>query len=130
MNIPLYKRLFMLMTTISIYTIIYGSFFSPFFSQKVKYIITVLMVFSAIFNAYNFYWNKYKGNWKYFLITLFFMMSGISIFAVSIYMDIYRPLIALFFIFNALAMFAGASLLFDTIKNPPPINFFEIYSNK
>ncbi len=130
MNIQMYKRLFMLATIISIYTIIYGFFFSPFFSSEVKYIVVILMIFGILFNGYNFYWNRYKGNWKYFLITIFFMMSGVSIFMALEYPGSYRALISLFFIFNAMAMFVGASLLFDTIKTPPPVDFFEKYTNK
>jgi len=125
-----YKTLFLAVMTASIYMIIRGVHLIPYFSSEVKSIGLWLMIFAIVFNAFNFYYNTYKGNWKYFLISVFFMISSACIFVASQSVALYRPFVFLFFLFNAFATFTGASLLLSTRKNPPPINFFDRYFQK
>ena len=128
--ILLYKTLFLAVMVASVYMLIRGVYIVPHFSSDVKIIGLSLMIFAIVFNAYNFYYNSYKGYWKYFLISIFFVMSSACIFVAAQSVASYRWFIFLFFVFNAFAFFAGASLLLDTLKNPPPIDFFDRYAQK
>ncbi len=130
MKIKWYKLSFLFTTLISIFTIIYGIVYLPLFNGEAVYMLAALMVFVIIFNTFNFYWNRYRGNWKYFVIAILFMLGGVSIFMTVRYPDFNKLLISLFLFFYAMAMFVGSSLMFEVRKNPPPINFFKLYSNR
>ena len=128
--ILLYKTVFLAVMVASVYMMIRGVYLAPYFSSDVKSIGLGLMIFAIVFNALNFYYNNYKGHWKYFLIAVFFMICGACIFVASQFVALHRFFLFLFFVFNAFTTFTAASLLLNIRKNPQPIDFFDRYSQK